>query len=508
MPLWSSPRPSSLAEHSMPSESMPRMPRRSISHAVGHVGAERGERDDVAGLHVERAAPHVALGAVAGVDVDAVHLRGVGCVRCAAPRGDHAGDRLADVARRRRRRGRARSGVGTATAASDVVAEVAYSLSQESRIFRIVSPVRTARGSGCRWCTSRGGRRPVAHPAMRSMPNPNANPLHSSGSIPPARSTLGCTMPQPPSSSQSPSGRWMSNSADGSVNGKYDGRRREVKSPPKNALVNASIVPARSAIVIPGRPEPSIWWKTGMWVASGCHGGTRGRGPRCRSAVRRLEHRADLDGRRVGAQHVRARSAARGDVVDEQGVELAACRVPLAHVERLEVVPVGLDLGALGDLEAEADEHVLEPLPRLGDDVGVPRPGRPRQLGEVEPLGLDAGGECLGGQRRPSATWTVRSAAANSPPAVDSAASTAWVASLSAWPATFLSSIDDVILTTVERLQRKGGREIVGRCLERDDARNAADWIVDRISRLEPTLAVSADVESGGGQYLVVLRAS
>jgi hypothetical protein len=62
------------------------------------------------------------------------------------------------------------------------------------------------------------------------------------------------------------------------------------------------------------------------------------------------------------------------------------------------------------------------------------------------------------------------------------------------------------LLTTVDRMQRKGGREVVGRCVDRDDATKAADWIVDRISRLEPTLTVSADVEPGGGQYLVVLR--
>ena len=42
-------------------------------------------------------------------------------------------------------------------------------------------------------------------------------------------------------------GARMSNSADGSVNGKYDGRSRDVKPAPKNALVNASMVPARSA---------------------------------------------------------------------------------------------------------------------------------------------------------------------------------------------------------------------------------------------------------------------
>jgi len=65
-----------------------------------------------------------------------------------------------------------------------------------------------------------------------------------------------------------------------------------------------------------------------------------------------------------------------------------------------------------------------------------------------------------------------------------------------------------VILTSVERLQRKGGREVMARCPDREDAEAAADWLVDRISRLEPELAVSAEIESGGGQYLVILRAA
>ena len=60
--------------------------------------------------------------------------------------------------------------------------------------------------------------------------------------------------------------------------------------------------------------------------------------------------------------------------------------------------------------------------------------------------------------------------------------------------------------TSVERLQRKGGREVMARCPSREDAQHAADWLVDRVSRLAPDLAVEADVESGGGQYLVVLR--
>ena len=74
------------------------------------------------------------------------------------------------------------------------------------------------------------------------------------------------------------------------------------------------------------------------------------------------------------------------------------------------------------------------------------------------------------------------------------------------WPADLFVADTAVILTTVERMQRKGGREVVGRCVDRDDASKTADWIVDRISRLEPPLAVVAAVAPGGGQYLVVLR--
>jgi hypothetical protein len=63
-----------------------------------------------------------------------------------------------------------------------------------------------------------------------------------------------------------------------------------------------------------------------------------------------------------------------------------------------------------------------------------------------------------------------------------------------------------VILTSVERLHRKGGREVMARCPDRHDAEQAAAWLVDRISRLEPELVVTAEVESGGGQYLLILK--
>ena len=63
------------------------------------------------------------------------------------------------------------------------------------------------------------------------------------------------------------------------------------------------------------------------------------------------------------------------------------------------------------------------------------------------------------------------------------------------------------ILPTVERLERKGGREVMARCPGRDDADEVAAWLVDRISRLRPALAVTTEVEPGGGQFVVALRA-
>ena len=63
------------------------------------------------------------------------------------------------------------------------------------------------------------------------------------------------------------------------------------------------------------------------------------------------------------------------------------------------------------------------------------------------------------------------------------------------------------IVATVERLGRKGGQEVVARCPARSDADEAAAWLVDRLSRFAPDLAVTAQVQPGGGQFLLVLRA-
>ena len=76
------------------------------------------------------------------------------------------------------------------------------------------------------------------------------------------------------------------------------------------------------------------------------------------------------------------------------------------------------------------------------------------------------------------------------------------------WPSTLLIVDPAPLLTVAERLDRKGGREVVARCADRADAQRAADWLVDRFSRLAPALAVSTSVDSGGGQFVIALTAA
>lgn len=62
------------------------------------------------------------------------------------------------------------------------------------------------------------------------------------------------------------------------------------------------------------------------------------------------------------------------------------------------------------------------------------------------------------------------------------------------------------ILPVVERLEQKPGREVMARCPDRLDAEATAAWLIDRVSRLRPELAVTTEIEPGGGQFLVILR--
>jgi len=73
------------------------------------------------------------------------------------------------------------------------------------------------------------------------------------------------------------------------------------------------------------------------------------------------------------------------------------------------------------------------------------------------------------------------------------------------WPKELFVADPASIITSVERLARKRGSEAMGRCPTEADAVAAADWLVDRLSRLAPHLRVASRIQPGGGQYLVVL---
>ena len=72
--------------------------------------------------------------------------------------------------------------------------------------------------------------------------------------------------------------------------------------------------------------------------------------------------------------------------------------MPEGEVEGTEVVPLALNLGALGHPIAHAHEHVLQLLPGLGDDVEVAVGRLLGDLGEVEALGGQLLGSGGGGE--------------------------------------------------------------------------------------------------------------
>ena len=62
------------------------------------------------------------------------------------------------------------------------------------------------------------------------------------------------------------------------------------------------------------------------------------------------------------------------------------------------------------------------------------------------------------------------------------------------------------IFETVERLRKKGGREIIARCPGQREAEEASEWLLDRLKRLAPELDLSTEIKSGGGQYVLALK--
>jgi hypothetical protein len=79
------------------------------------------------------------------------------------------------------------------------------------------------------------------------------------------------------------------------------------------------------------------------------------------------------------------------------------------------------------------------------------------------------------------------------------------VAPIVQWPRELFVADPASIVTSAERLARKRGSEAMGRCPTEADAVATAEWLVDRLSRLAPSLHVQSRIQAGGGQYLVVL---
>ena len=88
------------------------------------------------------------------------------------------------------------------------------------------------------------------------------------------RTTVGCTWPEPATSSQRPASgplwNWMSISALGSVNGKKLGRKRSARSSLSKKVRQKSVNTTFRSLKLTFSPShrPSHWWNMGEWVAS------------------------------------------------------------------------------------------------------------------------------------------------------------------------------------------------------------------------------------------------
>jgi hypothetical protein len=62
------------------------------------------------------------------------------------------------------------------------------------------------------------------------------------------------------------------------------------------------------------------------------------------------------------------------------------------------------------------------------------------------------------------------------------------------------------IFESVERLRKKGGREVIARCPGEQEATEASEWLLDRLGRLAPDLEFETQITAGGGQFLLALK--
>ncbi len=147
-----------------------------------------------------------------------------------------------------------------------------------------------------------------------------------------SRSACRCGSPCPSQNTQD-----MSTSADGSVKGKYEGRRRIARSCSKNACRKpCSTAFMLAKLTSSPTTSPSSWWNIGECVMSESLRYTRP-GAMTASGAPCAEHGADLHRRGV-----RAQQAPVGEI---EGVVHRPRRMIGRDVERLEIVEVIFDLG-------------------------------------------------------------------------------------------------------------------------------------------------------------------
>ena len=91
-------------------------------------------------------------------------------------------------------------------------------------------------------------------------------------------------------------------------------------------------------------------------------------------------HRADLHRRRLRAEQQLARDLA----AEEEVVGRPARRMAIRNVQRVEVVPLVLELGSVCDRETHATEHIDDLVDRLGQHMARALAHRDARLGDVD----------------------------------------------------------------------------------------------------------------------------
>ena len=74
------------------------------------------------------------------------------------------------------------------------------------------------------------------------------------------------------------------------------------------------------------------------------------------------------------------------------------------------------------------------------------------------------------------------------------------------WSSDLVLGNPSPIFETVERLQRKGGKEIVATFVDNADAKAASAWLLDRLLRLAPGVDFTTQITGGGGHFMLALK--